>query len=186
MTSVPPLDSEALQAAMRAYNSWTSDETDAVTKAIRAYMGVVAAVSVERLAALLEHGADLYDAEPNASRPSIALFIAEYLLERGTFLLGALPRSPLPPEPSELNALRAFFWLCWDGARGMALPSVDDLDGGDIQEWGVKCGLLQKVVATAPCGEGCVCADYVGDDFPTDCYRPTVVRPALHNKEQKP
>lgn len=67
------------------------------------------------------------------------------------------------------NAIE-FFWRCWDYARG----ERPEPDGGDIQEWGVELGLLKAVPVSAPCGEGCVCADY--GDFPMDCYRPTVAR----------
>ncbi len=42
------------------------------------------------------------------------------------------------------------------------------LDGCDIQDFGVKHGLLVKFTATEPCGEDCACAE-VG--LPTECYR---------------
>ncbi len=42
------------------------------------------------------------------------------------------------------------------------------LDGCEIQEYGVKHGLLVKFTATEPCGEDCACAE-VG--LPTECYR---------------
>lgn len=74
---------------------------------------------------------------------------------------------------AEVEALRAalrprqeFFQKCWDAAR-----QGYGLDGGEVQDWGEELGLLVRVVATEPCGEGCVCAEYT-DEFPTDCYRP--------------
>ena len=47
----------------------------------------------------------------------------------------------------------------------------NDLDGSDIQDIGVECGLLKEVMATEPCGENCVCAEY--NDWPMECYRKT-------------
>jgi len=46
-----------------------------------------------------------------------------------------------------------------------------DLDGGSIQDKLEELGLLERVRVTKPCGEHCACAEYVGDDFPTDCLR---------------
>lgn len=42
-------------------------------------------------------------------------------------------------------------------------------DGGDIQEIGVRCGLLITEERLESCGEGCACATYAG--FPATCYR---------------
>ena len=47
-----------------------------------------------------------------------------------------------------------------------------DVDGGDLQDLAIACGLLTPVTATEPCGEGCWCAEYHGD-FPVTCYRKT-------------
>lgn len=47
-------------------------------------------------------------------------------------------------------------------------------DGADLQELGVKHGLLREVTVTEPCStDGCACAEVV--DFPTTCYRFTEV-----------
>jgi hypothetical protein len=43
-----------------------------------------------------------------------------------------------------------------------------DLDGSEIQELGVKFGLLSEVEQKEPCGDSCSCAEY--GDFPTTCY----------------
>lgn len=44
-----------------------------------------------------------------------------------------------------------------------------DVDGGDLQDTAVECGLLVPTNVTEPCGEICYCAEY--DDFPQTCYR---------------
>lgn len=65
--------------------------------------------------------------------------------------------------------LRAF-------ALEMIRPTFEgyDMDGGSIQEYAVKRGLLEEVVRTKPCREeGCVCAEIA--DFPTTCYEFTEV-----------
>lgn len=67
----------------------------------------------------------------------------------------------------QLQEARRFFLKCWDATRE-GYP----MDGGDIQDWGVECGLLKAVTVSAPCGEGCVCDAYDGT-YPTECYRPT-------------
>ena len=69
---------------------------------------------------------------------------------------------------ARIMALEEFFRRCWDAAREGSEP-----DGSDIQDWGEELGLLLRVTATEPCGEGCYCDEYTGSDFPTDCYRPT-------------
>lgn len=48
-----------------------------------------------------------------------------------------------------------------------------DMDGGELQELAVQCGLLYPVTMEKPCSDvdgACNCADY-GSDFPTTCYR---------------
>jgi hypothetical protein len=60
-------------------------------------------------------------------------------------------------------------------AREILLNRFGTLDGGDLQDLGVKHGLLVPIEATEPCGEACVCVEY--DDFPQTCYR---FGPALH------
>lgn len=51
-----------------------------------------------------------------------------------------------------------------------------DLDGGDVQEMGVKHGVLVETLVTEPCDEhSCICAESgdfpEGRDFPTTCFR---------------
>lgn len=48
---------------------------------------------------------------------------------------------------------------------------MTDVDGADIQEFGIDAGLLEPFKVDEPCGEACECA--VGYDFPTTCYRYT-------------
>jgi len=74
-----------------------------------------------------------------------------------------------------------FFRRCWEVAR-----DIRDIEGSDIQDWGYELGLLTKVTASAPCGEGCVCEDIVGADFPTECYRPVVDGAALGSAPPEP
>lgn len=52
-----------------------------------------------------------------------------------------------------------------------------DLNGGDLQEAAVRCGVLIEHEVYESCGEGCVC-DEVGD-WPLYCYRlhPSLAEP---------
>lgn len=72
--------------------------------------------------------------------------------------------APSPEDVAQVRGLIAFvkdvFAKVHDG---------HDLDGGEIQDLGVKHGLLQEVVVTKPCGDMCNCDD--ATDFPTTCYR---------------
>lgn len=67
----------------------------------------------------------------------------------------------------ELSTLRAF------AQRVMKNWPDGDVDGGELQDAAVECGLLAPHKVNEPCGEGCRCAE-VGD-FPLICYRPTVL-----------
>lgn len=60
-------------------------------------------------------------------------------------------------------------------AKDMLQPALHgvDLNGGDVQEAGLKHGLLRDVTAYWPCGDACQCADVA--EFPTTCYRFTEV-----------
>lgn len=56
-------------------------------------------------------------------------------------------------------------------------PDHGDIDGFDLQDIAVACGLLKEETITAPCGEHCSCffdADVVGQ---CQCYR---VQPVMH------
>lgn len=47
-------------------------------------------------------------------------------------------------------------------------------DGGDLQEYAVKYGLLRGVEMPGPCGENCGCTEYLAnDEWPSTCYRRT-------------
>lgn len=47
-----------------------------------------------------------------------------------------------------------------------------DVDGGELQDIAVKCGLLVPEERAEFCGERCSCEEYFGpDDFPFTCYR---------------
>src|SRR5688572_27501286 len=39
-----------------------------------------------------------------------------------------------------------------------------DVDGGDLQEAAIRCGLLEPQTRTEPCSEGCNCMDYYASD----------------------
>lgn len=47
-----------------------------------------------------------------------------------------------------------------------------NVDGGDIQDMGLQCGLLETKRFDEPCGSECVCAD-LADGFPLWCNRKT-------------
>ena len=51
---------------------------------------------------------------------------------------------------------------CWDAIM---------IDGADVQEIAVKCGVMKEVRREEPCGEFCTCAEIT--DFPTICYEKT-------------
>lgn len=58
------------------------------------------------------------------------------------------------------------------------------LDGCDIEDYAVACGLFERQYVTESCGDKCRCAEY--DDFPTNCYRPTEIgRQALSTVSQQ-
>lgn len=42
---------------------------------------------------------------------------------------------------------------------------IGDIDGWDLQDEAIKCGLLEERTVTEPCGDYCDCSD-----FPTQCY----------------
>jgi hypothetical protein len=81
------------------------------------------------------------------------------------------------PQPGQdVRGLAAFFIELFDGAL-----DGGSFDGGDIQDAGVRHGLLIVEQREESCGEHCACAEY---GFPVDCYR---LAPALaaHRQEQR-
>ena len=48
-------------------------------------------------------------------------------------------------------------------------PAIENMDGGDVQDFGVAHRILIPVEVAAPCGDWCACAEY--GDFPATCYR---------------
>ena len=66
-----------------------------------------------------------------------------------------------------------------DGLRAFAQDVMESWpegapDGGDLQEFAERHGLLQPVEMPAPCGEDCGCTEFLSaDDFPATCYRKT-------------
>lgn len=65
----------------------------------------------------------------------------------------------------ELALLRTF------AQRIMTNWPEGGVDGGELQDTAVDCGLLEPNEVSEPCGENCRCAEY--GDFPVTCYRPT-------------
>jgi len=64
---------------------------------------------------------------------------------------------------AEKEQLRAF-------ARDVLRGFWEKEGGDDLQDFGVKHGLLIPTVMQERCGESCSCAEY-GADFPATCYR---------------
>jgi hypothetical protein len=47
-------------------------------------------------------------------------------------------------------------------------------DGGALQDYATKHGLLREVTMAGPCGDTCGCSEFLGaDDWPNECYRRT-------------
>jgi hypothetical protein len=71
---------------------------------------------------------------------------------------------------AEVERLREFAQLVMDNwPHG-------DVDGGDLQEAAIRCGLLEPQTRTQPCSEGCNCTDYFDSAEWADgitCYRRT-------------
>jgi hypothetical protein len=76
---------------------------------------------------------------------------------------------------SELAALRARV----EGLQAFAQDVMECWpegapDGGDLQEFATKHGLLREVVMPGPCGEDCGCTEFISsDEWPSTCYRKT-------------
>lgn len=69
---------------------------------------------------------------------------------------------------AEVAALRKFTGL----VLGEHRMNMADVDGFDVQEWAVACGLLEIVEVHEPCGDDCECVEYHGiDSFPVECLR---------------
>jgi len=68
---------------------------------------------------------------------------------------------------TDLEKLRGF------ANRIMQSHPYGDVDGAELQEAAVEFELLEPVMATEPCGEGCNCAEC--GDFPQTCYRRTAL-----------
>lgn len=85
----------------------------------------------------------------------------------------ALKRAEISLEGkrTEIEQLRAFarvvmrYWPYWPES---------DVDGGNLQDIAVRCGVLTTSIMFAPCGDNCLCADTISDDEFADgitCYR---------------
>jgi hypothetical protein len=75
--------------------------------------------------------------------------------------------------PAELDKLRLFAGLVLHEHR----RDMCDVEGGDIQDFATRAGLLDPVEVTERCGDGCVCAEY--GSFPMICYRETPLGTAV-------
>jgi cell division protein FtsB len=82
------------------------------------------------------------------------------------------------PQPSQdVRALAAFALELIDGAL-----EGGSFDGGDIQEAGVRHGLLVVEQREESCGEHCACVEY---GFPAECYRLTPAIAAHRQTQSK-
>lgn len=86
-------------------------------------------------------------------------------IDRAEFIAAANPAAILSLT-AELHQLRRFAGLMFSAHRNGGWPA--DVDGYDIQEWALQCGLIEERQVTGPCGETCSCAE--GADFPATCY----------------
>jgi hypothetical protein len=64
------------------------------------------------------------------------------------------------------NRLMRFAGLVLKAHRNDGWPG--DVDGDDLQDWALRCGLIEERQMSEPCGETCTCAEVA--DFPTTCY----------------
>jgi hypothetical protein len=62
-------------------------------------------------------------------------------------------------------------------------PDVVFLDGFDLQDLGVKYGLLVGTIKTEPCSDNCNCAEY--GDFPMKCFTKTPLMTGAAVAQQK-
>lgn len=74
----------------------------------------------------------------------------------------------------ERDALRAFAADVMEDAW-----PIGDVDGGALQEYAIKHGLLAETRMAEPCGEGCSCASN-GNEFPLQCCRKTALLTGRH------
>lgn len=54
---------------------------------------------------------------------------------------------------------------------GWPEPWGEGLDGFDMQQLGVKYGMLREETRTTPCCEYCQCSEYHGEGEEVTCYR---------------
>lgn len=71
--------------------------------------------------------------------------------------------APQPVEGDKPDLLGFCYWLFTN------VWPHGDADGGDLEDMGVKFGILKPEEVTQSCGEYCRCAEW--DDFPQTCYR---------------
>jgi len=83
-------------------------------------------------------------------------------------------------EPTEIIVRKSdYAAMCKFVARilvGDGFDSLNDWDGGDIQELAVACGFLVPTAITDfPCSDDCVCLEYFDKDEAAEslCYRVT-------------
>ncbi|MGY2157127.1 hypothetical protein [Pseudomonas tolaasii] len=116
---------------------------------------------IEKLKADEQEAADLCDRLSDLLRSTaVEVRGPEEPLKRQGF--ADLP-SHVKAVAAERNQLKAF-------AVEMINASFEggSFDGGDIQDIGVKHGLLRIEQREEECGEGCACREY---GFPAECYR---------------
>ena len=111
------------------------------------------------------HGDQCFDWDDSTDSPEEREPMREDARRHLAKILAALDRPALSPAG---DGLREF------ARRVLNHQNLGDVDGGDIQDWGLELGLLVKVRVSKPCDENCNCEDF--DEFPQDCVR---LAPAL-------
>jgi hypothetical protein len=87
---------------------------------------------------------------------------------------------------AELRALRRFAGFVFSAHRNDGYPG--DVDGGEIQQWALECGLIEERQMFEPCSGHCTCAEIC--DWPTTCYFDTALgkavrKAALERQQEK-
>jgi hypothetical protein len=81
-------------------------------------------------------------------------------------------QSTTPTPPQEQTEREALLKLARFGAamlrahRGISPGEIGDIDGLTAQDEAVKCGVLEAITVTAPCGPSCECVGL----FPVECH----------------
>lgn len=83
---------------------------------------------------------------------------------------------------AEVRQLRRFAGLVFRAHRNDGYPG--DVDGSEIQQWALECGLVAERQMTEPCSEHCTCAEVC--DWPITCYFNTALGNAVRDIARTP